>query len=369
MDCSAVLDAWAFLVDWLGGHAVAPLLRGFRLQVSAGDAREIADALLIGILQIAIIGLILRPLESWLPAERWNDRRLTHIDRKYTLLMLLGLNPLFAFLVIAPLVSLLGIGSGEMGGGDTSGLRHWLPWFDRHPMLLFAVYYVVYDFTYYWMHRVQHAIPWWWALHSLHHSQRQMSCWTNDRGSYLDGGLQSIVLACVGVLIGVDAAEFAWIMLLSELIQNLSHTNVRLGFGRVFEKVLVDPKFHRLHHMSVDPERPTLHRCNYGQVFSVWDVLFGTALYSEPLRQTGVGDPSVDVDNARGLIAMQIGALQRFWGAVRRIDGWKPGEVAFAPDGRPIPVNQLDLHAFRETSISVERDFGVRERETVTLKS
>jgi sterol desaturase/sphingolipid hydroxylase (fatty acid hydroxylase superfamily) len=369
VECFAVLDAWAFLVDWCSGHIVSPLLTAVRLHATAGDAREIAEALLIGALQIAIIGLVLRPLESWAPAEPWGDRGLTRIDRKYTLLMLLGLNPLFAFLVIAPLVSALGFGGGEAGGGDTSGLRLWVPWFNGHPLLLFVVYYVLYDLTYYWMHRVQHAIPWWWALHSMHHSQRQMSCWTNDRGSYLDGGLQSIVLACVGVLTGVDAAEFAWLMLLSELVQNLSHTNVRLGFGRVLEKVFVDPKFHRLHHMRVDPQRPELHRCNFGQVLSIWDVLFGTALYGEPPRQTGVGDPTVDADNARGLVAMQIGALKRFWGAVRRIDGWKPGEVAFGPDGRPIRVDQLDLHAFEETRISVEADIGARNVETAMSNS
>ena len=34
----------------------------------------------------------MRPLESLLPAERWQDRKLTTVDRNFTLLMLLGLN-------------------------------------------------------------------------------------------------------------------------------------------------------------------------------------------------------------------------------------------------------------------------------------
>jgi len=154
-----------------------------------------------------------------------------------------------------------------------------------------------------------------------------------------------MVLATVGLLIGVAPAEFAWLMLLGELAQNYSHTNVRFGFGRVFGRLFVDPKFHRLHHMVVDAARPGLHNCNYGQVFAIWDVLFGTALYGEPVRPTGVGDPTVDADNQHGLIALHWVALKRFWGAVRRPEGWKFGEVSFGEDYRPVPVSHALPHA------------------------
>ena len=168
-----------------------------------------------------------------------------------------------------------------------------------------------------------------------------MSCWTNDRGSYLDGMMQSVILASVGLVMGVDIEEFAWLTLVSELVQNFSHTNVRIGFGRFFERIFVDPKFHRLHHMHVDPEQPNLHNCNFGQVLSVWDVLFGTTLYGEPTRSTGVSDPVIDADNERGLIAMQWYTLKRFWGAFRRPAGWRLGDVGFGPGYEPIPSSQL----------------------------
>jgi sterol desaturase/sphingolipid hydroxylase (fatty acid hydroxylase superfamily) len=344
-----VTHIWTQLITWFSGHVIVPLQAWLHLQNVTGDPHEIAEALLIAVAQLSIIGLIFRPLESLIPAEQWQGRPLTRVDRRYTLLMLLGLNPLFAYLVMAPIAYMLGwIGSA---GGELvpTGVRLWIPWFDGHPLLLFLVYYVVYDLTYYWMHRFQHAIPWWWALHSLHHSQRQMSCWTNDRGSYLDGILQSVVLATVGLLMGVDPSEFALLMLIGELVQNLSHANVRLGFGRWLEKLFVAPQFHRLHHMRVDPERPTMHNCNFGQVLAVWDNLFGTALYGEHVRATGVGDPTVDADNECGIIAMQWGALKRFCGAFRRTSGWKLGEVAFGPHFEPIPISHIDLHSFQQT--------------------
>ncbi|HEY0180028.1 MAG TPA: sterol desaturase family protein [Dokdonella sp.] len=341
-----MVELWQHAVDWLNAHAVTPFLTLVHLNGLAGDPREIAEALLIAGAQVAIIGLLFRPLEDLAPAERWSDRRYARIDRTYTLVMLFGLNPLFAYLVLTPLANALGGGAAEVGADAPSGLAAWVPWFQHHPLVLFLVYYLVYDFVYYWMHRTQHAVPWWWALHSMHHSQRQMSCWTNDRGSYVDGFLQSIVLATVGLAIGVDPDQFALLMFIGELVQNFSHANVRFGFGRVLEKVLVDPKFHRLHHMIVDPDRPRLHDCNYGQVLSIWDVVFGTALYGEPPRPTGVGDPIVDADNERGLIAMQWGAFRRFWGALWTPAGWRLGDVAFDERYRPIPVTEIDLHRF-----------------------
>ncbi len=347
---SSLPQLWSQLVDWLSSHAVAPALDLLHLGKLSGDPRDIAASLLIAALQIGIIGFLFRPLETFFPAEKWADRQLTLVDRNYTMMMLLGIFPLFTYLILMPFSHLFGgADPATSSTGSPLAITHWAPWFNGHPYVLFGVYYLLYDFTYYWMHRTQHAIPWWWALHSMHHSTRQMSCWTNDRGNLIDGFIQSMILAVVGLAMGVDPDEFAWLMLLGELVQNLSHTNTRLGFGRVLQRVFVDPKFHRLHHMLVDPERPKLHNCNYGQVLSIWDVIFGTALYGEPPRPTGVGDPVVDHDNTLSLVGLHVYSTKRFWGAVRTLDGWKPGEVAFDPVSyRPIPVDKLDLHALAQ---------------------
>ncbi len=55
-----------------------------------------------------------------------------------------------------------------------------------------------------------------------------------------------------------------------------------------------------------------------------------------PLRATGVGDPAVDADNGRGVIAMQWHSLRRFWGAVSWRPGWRLGDVSFGPGNVPI---------------------------------
>jgi hypothetical protein len=90
---------WALAIDWVSVHAVTPVVNALHIAEAAGDPREIAAGILIALLQLFLIGCVMRPLESLLPAERWADRRHTTVDRNYTLLMLLGLFPLFSFLI------------------------------------------------------------------------------------------------------------------------------------------------------------------------------------------------------------------------------------------------------------------------------
>jgi sterol desaturase/sphingolipid hydroxylase (fatty acid hydroxylase superfamily) len=324
---------WSEISLWLGEHTITPVLTALHLQGMTDTPQEIAAALMVGCLQIFVLGFLFRPLEKWFPAEKWDNRHYARIDFHYTWLMLIGLFPLFNFLILTPVANYFGGAStGEAGWN----LRDHFPWLQEHSIVFFLLYYLSYDFVYYWMHRIQHFIPWWWAMHSMHHSQIQMSCWSNDRSNWLDGTIQSFILAGVGVLYGVNAEEFAWMMFLGELVQCFSHANVRIGLGPVLNKIFVDPKFHRLHHMRFVPEKPTLHLCNFGQVFAFWDVLFGTALYKEPMHPTGVTDPMVDKDSELGVFTLQWESLKRFWGAVRRPAGWRIGEVIFSPEYEPI---------------------------------
>lgn len=325
-------DSWHRLVLATGEVVVLPLMRLLGLTPTAVDVEEIAATVLIALIQLALIAFVFRPLETWRPAERWADRKGTKTDRQYTLLMVLGVLPIPIFLAMTPLRDL--VAPDAVPG---SGLLHAIPLLDRFPYLRWLAYYIVFDFVYYWMHRAEHAVPWWWALHSLHHSQRQVSCWTNNRDCFLSGLMEAGILASVGLALGVEPSEFAFLTLAGELLQNFSHANVRLGFGRHLSRLLVGPTFHRLHHMVADAQRPGLHQCNFAQAFPLWDIVFGTALYGQAPSATGVADPTVDADNDRSLIGQQWAALRRFWGAVWRPAGWVLGDVSFGAGYVPVP--------------------------------
>jgi sterol desaturase/sphingolipid hydroxylase (fatty acid hydroxylase superfamily) len=191
-----------------------------------------------------------------------------------------------------------------------------VPWLRNEPLLLFVAYFLLYDFAGYWLHRLQHAIPWWWALHSLHHSQRQVTCWSDDRNHVLDDLLASLYFALVALLIGIQPTQYVALLLLTKLVESFSHANVRFGFGRALDKVVVDPWFHRTHHARANSSEPRIHDSNFGAVLPIWDIVFGTAVYDHKRRPTGVDSPDADADNGKGWLGQQIAVLGRLGRAI-----------------------------------------------------
>ena len=312
----AVFALWDRMEDALASGLLTPFFTSLGIVKYMGDPAEIAQFFMVNAIQIAIIGFLFRPLETILPQERWASRKLTRIDLFYTLLKEFGLVPLFTFVLLLPASNWLGDKLG-LSGGDTTLIEDWIPWFMDKPLLLFVLYFAIFDLTQYVIHRLQHAVPFWWALHSLHHSQRQVSCWTDDRNHMLDDVLEAVIVGSVGLIIGVPAGQYALLILMGRLIENFSHANVRVRFGPVIDKVLVDPLFHRLHHMRADPHDAVNYNCNFALVLPLWDILFRTALYGEAPRPCGVDDPDIDADNERSWLGQQIAGFERFFRALR----------------------------------------------------
>jgi len=108
---------------------------------------------------------------------------------------------------------------------------------------------------------------------------------------------------------------------LSQLMESLQHANVRLWFGPLLERVLVSPRFHRLHHaIGIGHEsggRGTLGGHNFAVLFPVWDMLFGTANFELRFDATGVRDQLPGEggrDYGRGFWAQQWLGLRRLVG-------------------------------------------------------
>lgn len=298
-------------------EVVQPLIHSFGLTEFYDDVPMGLEALTLGVLQIAVILLVFRPLESLAPAQRWENRKLVRVDVVYTLLNKLGIIPLAIFLILLPLNDEL-IELTRTVGFVLPTVEQVIPWLRDKPLLLFLVYFLLYDLAGYVWHRAQHALPWLWALHSLHHSQRQVSTWTDDRNHVLDDLLFDIYLAIVAILIGVQPGQFIAILLLGRLIESFSHVNTRFGFGRVLDKVLVDPMFHRTHHARANPAEPRIHDTNYSAVFPIWDIVFRTAHYDYKQRESGLDDAVADADNDKGFVGQQIAGLARLGRAIAR---------------------------------------------------
>src|SRR6185312_4110189 len=88
--------------------------------------------------------------------------------------------------------------------------------------------------------------------HSLHHSQRRVTAWTDDRNHILDELLVNLVLAVFAQFVGVQPDDFVLILIVGRLVESFSHVGLDLGFGWLGARLLVAPRFHRLHHALAD---------------------------------------------------------------------------------------------------------------------
>ena len=249
----------------------------------------------VGLLQLAVMMVVIGPMQRRWPVESITDPRTVRADVVYTLIHRLGLFKLLMFFTLDYLFE-QGLGSLRAMGLATLHLDGLWPGVTDLALVSFVIYLVLFDFVHYWIHRAQHQSNTWWALHSLHHAQRQMTMWSDNRNHLLDDMVTSLILSAVAVLIGVGPGQFVALVAISQLSENFQHANVRIWFGRIGERVWVSPRFHRRHHSigigheSQSEGRVVLGGCNFGVLLPWWDVLFGTADFQQRYDPTGVRD-------------------------------------------------------------------------------
>jgi sterol desaturase/sphingolipid hydroxylase (fatty acid hydroxylase superfamily) len=258
-------------------------------------AYEGAGWLLVGLLQIAVMLTVIGPMQRLWPAEAQADRHSVRVDVLYTLIHRLGLFKLGMFFTLDYAME-QGWGVLRSEGWPTFHLDGLWPGVTDLAWVSFVLYLVVFDLVNYAIHRAQHQSKAWWALHSMHHAQRQMSMWSDNRNHLLDDMLTSLVVSAVALFIGVGPGQFVALVAIGQLSENFQHANVRIWFGRVGERLWVSPRFHRRHHsIGIGHEfevqgRKVLGGCNFGVLLPWWDMLFGTADFQLRYDATGVRD-------------------------------------------------------------------------------
>jgi len=281
-------QAFVALQGWLLDRLIQPPLLAMGLGSYLEMAFDGVEFFLCGVLQITAAYLLLRPLEALRPIEVWPNRKPVRVDVLYSLLDRLGIIPLLVFALLAPLFA---SADGWLRFNDIipPQLEDVFPALETRPLLSFLSYLVILDFAEYWRHRLSHTVRWWWALHAIHHSQRQMTLWTDSRNHLLDDLTGGFWFAAVALLVGIPPGHFIGLLIAVKTIENLSHVNARLSFGRVGERLLVSPRYHRWHHAL---ELPAGHQyrygCNFAVLLPLWDQLFGTQYRGQALPPCGL---------------------------------------------------------------------------------
>jgi len=315
----AVSRAFGELQQLLFEQLVQPAMFATGMGNLLAEGYRATGWLLVGGLQIVVMLTVFRALERWRPVEAVTDRAAVRVDIVYTLLHRLGLFRVAMFLTLDPLWD-LAIGKLRIAGLPTFSLDAAWPGVTDVALVSLMIYLVVFDFVDYGLHRAQHHFGWWWQLHALHHSQRQMTMWSDNRNHLLDDVIRDSLFVLVALLVGIAPSQFVAVVALTQLVESLSHANVRLSFGRWGSRLLVSPRYHRLHHgIGVGHESAgpgSLGGHNFAVLFPVWDLLFGSARFDARYEPTGIRDQLAEHgarDYGRGFWSQQWLGLARLF--------------------------------------------------------
>jgi sterol desaturase/sphingolipid hydroxylase (fatty acid hydroxylase superfamily) len=150
-------------------------------------------------------------------------------------------------------------------------------------VFLWIVLLICTDFLWYWYHRMGHEINLLWAVHVVHHQSEDYNYTVSARITVLQALARTCFWAVLPI-IGFPAQMITVMLLVHGIYPFFIHTRL-IGKLGVLEYVLVTPSHHRVHHAANEQYLDK----NYGDVFIIWDKLFGTFQKEEDGIETVYG--------------------------------------------------------------------------------
>ena len=144
------------------------------------------------------------------------------------------------------------------------------------------------DFIGAWfIHWLEHRVKWMWKFHIIHHTDTYIDVTTGLRHH---PGESIFRLFFTILAVGMTGASMGIVMLyqtISAFFAQLTHANIKMPIqlDKLLSWVFVTPHFHKIHHHYVLPHTDS----NYGNIFSIWDHLFGTTIQIEKMDDLTYG--------------------------------------------------------------------------------
>jgi sterol desaturase/sphingolipid hydroxylase (fatty acid hydroxylase superfamily) len=146
---------------------------------------------------------------------------------------------------------------------------------------------VVLDLSTYAAHRVMHAVPVLWRAHRVHHADRFIDVSSSYRQHPLETLVRFVFIAVPALALGLPPEAIAIYRAVSATNGLFEHANVTLWppLERALSRLFVTPDVHKVHHSRHLPETDA----NYGNIFSLYDRLFGTFVTPRRVAQIEYG--------------------------------------------------------------------------------
>lgn len=144
-------------------------------------------------------------------------------------------------------------------------------------MTQILISFICLDLAYYFYHVMMHKVRKTWRFHAVHHSDTVMNVSTCIR----EHPVETIIRLGQYMLFSLLLAPAFWIISLHQFLQITSkiliHSNFRLPdkLDKYLSYIILTPNMHHVHHHYQMPYTDS----NYGDIFSIWDRIFGTFSY------------------------------------------------------------------------------------------
>ena len=209
-------------------------------------------------------------LEGGLPLFKFKYKKWQHaIPNLFFTLTTIVINFALAFLLLAV---------ADWVKAHDFGIINWLP---QMPLWLYVILGILLldFFGAYLAHFVEHKVKPLWMVHLVHHTDHKVDTTTANRHHPIES-LIRFSFTLLGVfVIGTPIAIVMMYQAMSLIFTQFTHANIKIPkrLDKVLSYVIVSPDMHKTHHHYRLPYTDS----NYGNIFSIWDHLFGTYRYMD----------------------------------------------------------------------------------------
>ena len=212
--------------------------------------------------------------------------------------------------------------------------QHYAVWsFDLNSLSHWLLAILLYDFLYYWFHRISHERQFFWGSHVVHHQSEDYNLSTALRQTSTSF-LTTWVFYIPCFFLGMPIYMYVSIASAHLIYQFWVHTQHIPKLG-AFEWLLVSPSNHRVHHA----QNADYIDKNYGGLLIIWDRLFGTFKEEDDKQQPiyGIRSPLQSWNPIWGNLHIFVGMARDAWhtnswsNKLRVLwskTGWRPDDVA-----------------------------------------
>lgn len=203
-------------------------------------------------------------LEGAIPLVRFNYKKWKHaLPNLFFTLTTIVINFALAFLLLK---------SSDWTVEANFGIINWIP-------LPFWAYVLVglllMDFFgAYLAHFTEHKVKPLWMVHLVHHTDHHVDTTTANRHHPIESVIRFVFTLFGVIIVGAPIGIVMLYQSLSLVATQFTHANIKLPrkVDDILSWVLLSPDMHKVHHHYVLPYTDS----NYGNIFSIWDRLFGT---------------------------------------------------------------------------------------------